>query len=295
MIEPICVRFLTRHGLDPVEQIGIIALIAMTTFFRTTMGHGTEAEGAAYLGALFFGIVIVMFNGYAELSMTIFRLPVFYKQRDLLFYPAWAFALPSMVLSIPSSIVEAGIYTLITYYGMGFTPEASRYAHQSISLFYPPVCSLLLLLMLRLCCFGGCVQVLQVVSVTDVGAPDVECVVPIDSWDLSNHGHRQYWRNVCSSSVRVAGRIHHSQSENQTMVDLGVLVLAHHVRRDCNHCERVSSTSMGYSEYLYFIGFDMMAHPVSVYAFFVSMCIYERLVTIKLICRHTDSLHDLRE
>lgn len=108
----------------------------MTTFFRTTMGHGTEAEGAAYLGALFFGIVIVMFNGYAELSMTIFRLPVFYKQRDLLFYPAWAFALPSMVLSIPSSIVEAGIYTLITYYGMGFTPEASRYAHQS-STFLP--------------------------------------------------------------------------------------------------------------------------------------------------------------
>ncbi|KAG0593524.1 hypothetical protein KC19_1G336100 [Ceratodon purpureus] len=108
-------------------QIGIIALIAMTTFFRTTMGHKTEAEGAAYLGALFFGILIVMFNGYAELSMTIFRLPVFYKQRDLLFYPAWAFALPSMLLSIPSSIVEAGIYTLITYYGMGFTPEASRF------------------------------------------------------------------------------------------------------------------------------------------------------------------------
>lgn len=108
-------------------QIGIIAFVAMTTFFRTTMGHDTEAEGAAYLGALFFGILIVMFNGYAELSMTIFRLPVFYKQRDLLFYPAWAFALPSMVLSIPSSIVEAGIYTLISYYGMGFAPEASRF------------------------------------------------------------------------------------------------------------------------------------------------------------------------
>lgn len=98
---------------------------------------------------------------------------------------------------------------------------------------------------------GGCVQVLQVVSVTDVGALDVECVVPTDSWDLSNHGDRQYRRNVCSSSVRVAGRIHHSQSENQTMVDMGVLVLAHYVRGDCDHCERVSSTSMGYSESLH--------------------------------------------
>jgi hypothetical protein len=118
-----------------LEQIGIIALIAMTTFFRTAMGHKTEAEGAAYLGAQFFGILIVMFNGYAELSMTIFRLPVFYKQRELLFYPAWAFALPSMLLSIPSSIVEAGIYTLITYYGMGFTPEATRFTISSNNFF----------------------------------------------------------------------------------------------------------------------------------------------------------------
>nr|PNR44019.1 hypothetical protein PHYPA_016402 [Physcomitrium patens] len=107
-------------------QIGIMAFVAMTTFFRTTMDHETEVEGAAYLGSLFFGILNVMFNGYAELSMIIFRLPVFYKQQDLLFCPPWAFALPSMVLSIPSSVVEAGIYTLISYYGMGFAPEASR-------------------------------------------------------------------------------------------------------------------------------------------------------------------------
>lgn len=111
-------------------QIGIMAFVAMTTFFRTTMDHETEVEGAAYLGSLFFGIINVMFNGYAELSMIIFRLPVFYKQQDLLFCPPWAFALPSMVLSIPSSVVEAGIYTLISYYGMGFAPEASRYACQ---------------------------------------------------------------------------------------------------------------------------------------------------------------------
>lgn len=43
-----------------MRQIGIIALIAMTTFFRTAMGHKTEAEGAAYLGAQFFGILIVV-------------------------------------------------------------------------------------------------------------------------------------------------------------------------------------------------------------------------------------------
>ncbi|KAK4837912.1 hypothetical protein QYF36_009466 [Acer negundo] len=31
-----------------------------------------------------------MFNGFAELSIAIMRLPVFYKHRDLLFYPAFS-------------------------------------------------------------------------------------------------------------------------------------------------------------------------------------------------------------
>ncbi len=104
----------------------MVALISMSVFFRTTLHHDKQEDGATYLGAIFFGIIIIMFNGYAELSMTIFRLPVFYKQRDLLFYPAWAYALPSLVLSIPSSIAEAGMYSLITYYGIGYAPELSR-------------------------------------------------------------------------------------------------------------------------------------------------------------------------
>jgi hypothetical protein len=116
-------------------QIGVVALISMSVFFRTTLRHDTQEDGATYLGAIFFGIIIIMFNGYAELSMTIFRLPVFYKQRDLLFYPAWAYALPSLVLSIPSSIAEAGMYSLITYYGIGYAPELSRFLRAYLLLF----------------------------------------------------------------------------------------------------------------------------------------------------------------
>ncbi len=108
-------------------QIGIIALIASTVFLRTRLHQNTESDGQEYLGAIFFGVVMVMFNGYAELSMTIFRLPVFYKQRDLLFYPAWAYALPGLVLSIPASIAESGIYCIISYYIIGYAPEASRW------------------------------------------------------------------------------------------------------------------------------------------------------------------------
>lgn len=112
--------------LSFVVQISIMALIAMTTFLKTTMDYKTEVGGAAYMGALFYGVIALTFSGYAEIAMTVFRLPVFFKQRDLLFYPAWTYTLPSMALSIPSSVMEAGLFSAITYYGMGFTPEASR-------------------------------------------------------------------------------------------------------------------------------------------------------------------------
>lgn len=107
-------------------QITIMSIIAFTVFLRTQMPVGTIQDGQKFFGALFFSLVNVMFNGMAELSMTVFRLPVFYKQRDFLFYPAWAFGLPIWVLRIPLSVVESGIWSILTYYTIGFAPEASR-------------------------------------------------------------------------------------------------------------------------------------------------------------------------
>jgi hypothetical protein len=108
-------------------QLAIMAAVSMTVFFRTKLHQETVADGTIYLGSLFFTVVCIMFNGFGELSMTIFRLPVFFKQRDLLFYPAWAFSLPSFVLSIPMSALESSIWTFMTYYVTGYAPEASRY------------------------------------------------------------------------------------------------------------------------------------------------------------------------
>jgi len=110
-------------------QITILALITMSVFFRTEMKHG-QLEGAGkYYGALFFSLINVMFNGVAELAMTINKLPVFYKQRDFLFFPAWAFALPIWVLRVPLSLLESGLWIIFTYYTIGFAPAASRYEH----------------------------------------------------------------------------------------------------------------------------------------------------------------------
>ncbi|KAJ9695170.1 hypothetical protein PVL29_010586 [Vitis rotundifolia] len=116
-------------------QITIMSLIALTVFLRTQMPHGTLADGGKFFGALFFSLINVMFNGMAELAMTVFRLPVFFKQRDFLFYPAWAFAFPIWVLRIPLSFMESGIWIILTYYTIGFAPAASRFFRQFLAFF----------------------------------------------------------------------------------------------------------------------------------------------------------------
>ncbi|KAK2655148.1 hypothetical protein Ddye_008200 [Dipteronia dyeriana] len=116
-------------------QITIMSIIAFTVFLRTEMKAGTLEGGQKFYGALFFSLINVMFNGFSELPMTIMRLPVFFKQRDHMFYPAWAFGLPIWLLRIPLSFLESAIWIVITYYTIGFAPSASRFFRQFIALF----------------------------------------------------------------------------------------------------------------------------------------------------------------
>ena len=106
-------------------QLLLVAFIGMTLFFRTKMHKNTLDDGNIQ-GALFFSLITVMFNGMAELSMTIAKLPVFYKQRDLLFFPPWAYAIPTWILKIPITFLEVGVWVFITYYVMGFDPNVER-------------------------------------------------------------------------------------------------------------------------------------------------------------------------
>ncbi|PWA40906.1 pleiotropic drug resistance protein 1 [Artemisia annua] len=108
-------------------QIIVMAFISMTVFFRTEMHKRTLTDGGLYNGAAFFGVTLLMFNGMSEISMTIAKLPVFYKQRNFLFYPSWAYAIPSWIMKIPVSFVEAAVWTILTYYVMGFDPNVTRF------------------------------------------------------------------------------------------------------------------------------------------------------------------------
>ncbi|KAJ8638657.1 hypothetical protein MRB53_012924 [Persea americana] len=116
-------------------QITIVALIAATVFLRTRLHVRNESDGGIYIGALLFAAIINMFNGFSELALTITRLPVFYKQRDLLFHPVWAYTIPTFLLRIPISILESTVWMVTTYYTIGFAPEASRFFKQFLLVF----------------------------------------------------------------------------------------------------------------------------------------------------------------
>lgn len=101
--------------------------MAMTVFIRTEMK--VDLLHANYLmGCMYYAIVRLMTNGVAELSLTIIRLPVVHKQRSFYLYPAWAYSIPASILKIPLSLADALIWTSLTYYVIGYSPEISRLA-----------------------------------------------------------------------------------------------------------------------------------------------------------------------
>jgi ABC-type multidrug transport system ATPase subunit len=118
-----------------IVQLIILAFMAMTVFLRTKMPYGTISDGGKFFGALTFSLITVLFNGFAELQLTIKMLPTFYKQRDFLFFPPWTFALVTIILRIPVSLVESAVWVVLTYYVMGFSPAAGRFFRQLLAFF----------------------------------------------------------------------------------------------------------------------------------------------------------------
>ncbi|KAL6656651.1 hypothetical protein ACP70R_004431 [Stipagrostis hirtigluma subsp. patula] len=116
-------------------QLFILALVTMTVFFRTKMPHEKFSDNTKYGGALASSLITIMFIGIAEMSMTIKKLPVFYKQRDYLFFPGWTFGLATIILKLPFSLWDSFLWTAVTYYVIGFAPAAGRFFSQFLAYF----------------------------------------------------------------------------------------------------------------------------------------------------------------
>ncbi|KAG6537978.1 hypothetical protein ZIOFF_003081 [Zingiber officinale] len=115
-------------------QLAMNAIITSTVFLRTRLGVDI-VHANYYMGSLYYALLLFMVNGFPELAMTVSRLPVFYKQRDYYFYPAWAYSIPAALLKIPVSLIESIVWTTTTYYIIGYSPEATRYFRQLLLLF----------------------------------------------------------------------------------------------------------------------------------------------------------------
>ncbi|KAF5951134.1 hypothetical protein HYC85_009078 [Camellia sinensis] len=94
-------------------QLIIMAFIAMTIFLRTEMPKKTTIDGT--------------------LAMTILKLSTFYKHRDPLFFPAWAYSLPQWILKITITFVEVdGFWNVLTHWGI----RAEHYCCEHFWLIY---------------------------------------------------------------------------------------------------------------------------------------------------------------
>ncbi|KAI8027821.1 Pleiotropic drug resistance protein 3 [Camellia lanceoleosa] len=98
-------------------QLVIIASITMTVFLRTRLAVDA-IHANYYLGALFYALIILFFDGLPELSMTVGRLA------------AWAYVIPATILKVPLSMLVAQVWTSLTYYVIGYSPEAGRFLRQ---------------------------------------------------------------------------------------------------------------------------------------------------------------------
>lgn len=100
----------------------------MTVFLRTRMDVDV-LHANYYMGALFLSLMLLLVDGFPEMSLTIQRLEVFYKQKELRFYPAWAYAIPAALLKVPYSLVASVVWTSLTYYVIGYSSEVQRLVH----------------------------------------------------------------------------------------------------------------------------------------------------------------------
>ncbi|CAJ1898763.1 unnamed protein product [Sphenostylis stenocarpa] len=117
-------------------QLATVAFIAMTVFFRTEMHRDSVVDGGIYAGALFYGLLVILLDGFADLTVAVSKLPVFYKQRDFLFFPSWVYALPAWILKLPMTFAQVGIWVFLTYYVIGFDPYVGRFFRQFLLLLF---------------------------------------------------------------------------------------------------------------------------------------------------------------
>eukprot|EP00891_Asterochloris_glomerata_P005171 jgi/Astpho2/5171/Aster-04755 len=108
-------------------QVIFMSIVSATLYLRTHIHDDTPTDGNLKAGFIFFGSLVLLFNGIAELSMTCERLPVFWKQQRMQFFDAVSFMIPATLQRIPFSLTEGFVWTVLTYWAVGLAGEPGRF------------------------------------------------------------------------------------------------------------------------------------------------------------------------
>ncbi|MEW5298072.1 MAG: hypothetical protein WDW36_001233 [Sanguina aurantia] len=123
-------RQLLMVAKDPVlvkgrlAQVLIISLIVSSLFLQ--LGD-TYAESRTFFGASFLCVMFMAMGAMPQLSIAIATKSVWYKFRDNNFYPAYAHAIGGTLAVIPMAMVDCALFSLVTYFMIGFYMSAGHF------------------------------------------------------------------------------------------------------------------------------------------------------------------------
>ncbi|EFN59136.1 hypothetical protein CHLNCDRAFT_137957 [Chlorella variabilis] len=103
------------------SQVLLMAFVVSTLFWRED--KGTVEDGNLFFGVIFYSILYQLLGAIPEMHLLVGRLSVFFKQRDVNFYPGWCFAIPTFLMRVPWSFLEATLWTNLVYWLVGFSPS----------------------------------------------------------------------------------------------------------------------------------------------------------------------------
>ncbi|KAL8171705.1 LOW QUALITY PROTEIN: hypothetical protein V2J09_023509 [Rumex salicifolius] len=86
-------------------QLFVLGLMSIPVFYENRKNKDSLDDGTIFMASMFFTVSRIAMNQFPDITLTISKLPIFYKQRDLSFYPVWAYALPSLVVKMPLQFV----------------------------------------------------------------------------------------------------------------------------------------------------------------------------------------------
>jgi hypothetical protein len=109
------------------SQVALAALVAATLFLRTRHSADNVPDGVLLAGFQFYSITTMFFTSFSEMALELNGMPVFDKQAALRFYDAGSYAVATALLRVPVLLAESALWTGISYYTVGFAPDAGRF------------------------------------------------------------------------------------------------------------------------------------------------------------------------